>query len=632
MRRIGERMRGAMKWTAVLTAALCLSVSAAFAEISIETSVNRSRAAVGEEVVLDIIIYNAQGRVQLGEISAAPDVSNFSRSHRQEITFINGRSASKTVLSLGFVANSVGPKKLGPFTVNIGGVDYKVPAADIEVVPAGAPVPRGLGAPVLPPAQSSREISERDLFVRVTADKEEVYVNEPVSLTYTLYTRHSATFKGFEKEPTTTGFWVEEFPPDKTLKRTEQILNGSRYVVAVVRKISIFPTQAGVYTVDPGALKVIVELQTQDPLQGVFSSGLAGRRLIRTPVSTELVGKSVTADPITVRVKQLPETGKPASFTGAVGQYRIDAELEPREVEVGQPVTLKVRVSGEGNINTVQPPVPPALEVFKAYDPAYATNVNKDRLKVEGDKTAEVVLVPRQPGTQTVPPMKFSYFDPRTGSYFEIRTVALTVNVKPATGEAADAPAAPVLPSPAPSAARSAAPEATDIRYIKTARRSPLVPGPAGFEAGRTIAAATAAVLTGLLLWFVAGLRAGRSRDGRASRLRRSHAVARKRLGQAHKLLKKGQTEAYYAELYRAVHGYLADKLELTDRVVTYETVIARIADPEAERQLLGRVRGLLDELALRRFSSSKADEAEMRRTMELADETITAFERRKAS
>src|SRR5438034_241967 len=84
-------------------------------------------------------------------------------------------------------------------------------------------------------------------------------INKPVMPTYTLYTRMNATYKGFEKEPETTGFWVEDFPPEKTIRRTEQILNGSRYVIADVRKLALFPTQIGVYTVDPGTLSAAVE-------------------------------------------------------------------------------------------------------------------------------------------------------------------------------------------------------------------------------------------------------------------------------------------------------------------------------------------------------------------------------------
>lgn len=633
MRKTGEVLRDL--WRALVIALVIVSgpaSAAALAEVSIESSVNRSSVEVGEELILDITIYNAQGRVQMPDTSALQDFSNFSRSHRQEISFTNGRSTSMTVLSLGFFATSPGQKKLGPLNVNIGGVDYRVPAADIEVRPAGSgPVnarqPTRSQRAASGPSSVSGVISDRDVFARVTADKEEVYINEPVVLTYTLYTNHSATFKGFEKEPVTTGFWAEEFPSDKALKRTEQILNGERYVVATVRKIALFPTQAGVYTVDPGALKVIVDVPAQDPLQGFISSGLIGRSLIRQPLATEMVGKSLAPAPVTVRVKALPEQGKPASFTGAVGQYRIDSQIEPREVEVGQPVTLKIRVSGEGNINTVQLPSLPQLEAFKVYDPSYNSNVVKDRLKVEGEKTAEIVVVPRRPGTHTVPPAKFAYFDPRTGAYYEIRTVAQTVTAKPASGDSAEDAAAPP-PAPSPSA-KGVSAEAADIRYIKTTRRSPLVPGAGPFVDPRFWPAVASGVIAGSVLWAIAAARRRRARDGRGLRLRRSHAVARARLKQARDLLKKGRKDDYAAELYRAAHGYFADKFDLAERIVTTELLEARLTDA-SDRELLTRARTLLEELARLRFSSSSADDPAMQRLLRSAEETITAFERRR--
>src|SRR3990167_1148715 len=193
-----------------------------------------------------------------------------------------------------------------------------------------------------------------------------------------------------------------------TAKKTEQFIGGQRYVVADVRNLALFPTQAGVFTIDPGTLSTVVEVRQQNDFDSFFSYNIFGRRGGSFPPAfvSQVFSKSLSTEPVTVTVKALPETGRPESFSGAVGEYAIESSIDKRQVEAGDPVTFRVRVSGRGNINTVQTPPPAAMEDFRIYDSASSANVRKERLVVEGEKTTETVLVPRKPGTYTIPPLR----------------------------------------------------------------------------------------------------------------------------------------------------------------------------------------------------------------------------------
>ena len=352
---------------------LLVSCKIAFAEVSIETSVSRSRLAVGEELTLDIIITNAQGGISRPTITSIDGFSSYSQGRSQEISIINGRTTSRNIFSYVLIANATGKKTIGPFEVDISGRNYKIAPVQVEVVPdtgyyPGSPSPSssGQGPVYSPPSRAlpSGDVSNQDIFVKAWLDKDEVYVNEPAVLTYTIYTRLSATYKGFDKEPVTTGFWVEDFPPEKTMKKTEQFFNGRRYVAADVRKAALFPTQAGVFTVDTGVISSTVEVRQQDDFDSFFSGNVFGRRGSAYPsfITTQIFQKTINPDKVVLTVKALPEQGRPASFSGAVGDYRIENSIDKKEVEEGNPVTHRVRIIGQCNINTLQTPSPSKLK------------------------------------------------------------------------------------------------------------------------------------------------------------------------------------------------------------------------------------------------------------------------------
>jgi len=614
--------------------------AAAFADVAIETSVSRSQLPIGEQLVLDIIISNADGRIEQPSISSIDGFISYSQGHSQELSIINGRSSSRSIYSYVLVANSAGEKVIGPFQVVIGGKEYKIAPVKVEVTQGGS-APQSsytwTTTPVTsPPSRAmpgpGTNVGDQDIFVKAWLDKDEVYVNEPVILTYTLFTRLSATFKGFDKDPVTTGFWLEDFPPEKTVRRTEQFLNGQRYVVADVRKVALFPTQAGVFTVDPGSIAATVEIRNDDSFQTFFSGNVFGSRRSSFPpvITTQVVPKVLTADAVRITAKALPETGKPADFTGAVGHYEIESSLDKDSVEAGDPVTLRVRIRGQGNINTVQTPKLPKMDDFKVYDSSSSTNISKERLVVEGEKITETVIVPRKPGKYEIPSVPFTYFEPDSASYRTVKSEPHFLNVSGVEqASTVSAPAGATMGQTVygPDEKEEVDLVANDIRFIKIVDDGKRVPEKEIYREPLYWAVNGALLFLIALLSFLSMRRAAGPADAKGSRLRRSHAVARAKLKAAARLMKEGKGEPFYAELSRAVTGYFADKFNLPAQGITLER-IEELAGELITAEQMNNIRRLFNEMSMGRFSRTQKGAEDMQELYKMADDVISFFEK----
>ncbi len=616
---------------------LCIS-NPAFAEVAIETSVSRSRVAVGEELQLDLIITNAEGKISTPNISSIQGFTSYSQGRSQEIQIINGRTSSKSIFSYILIANELGQKTIGPFEINIGDKTYKVAPVKVEVVQNGGGGPSSGGPMVYsqtsvsspnPRALPTEGVSDRDIFVKVWLDKDTGVVNEPAMLAYTLYTRLSATYRGFEKEPETTGFWIEDFPPDKTIRRTEQILNGSRYVVADVRKIALFPTQSGVYTIEPGVLSAAIEVRSQDSFDNFFSSNVFGRRSFPSTFISQIIEKKIPAEKVVLTVDALPEAGKPSSFKGAVGNYRIESSLDKQEVEAGNPVTFRLRLSGQGNISTVELPAIDKLENFKIYDSSTSTNISKNRLIVEGEKVVETVMVPKKEGDTVIPSLIFSYFDPKLHEYKQLRTVMQRLKVLPGVLEAQDNSSGGSSVSPiTPAEKEDVLFLGKDIRYIKPVDDGKKLPDKELYRRGWYWVLDLVLAIMGTLFMFFSRREPDASQEA-AARSRRSKQTANKKLKSAAKFLKEGKKEEFYAEISRAVHGYFSDKLGLpkSSSWISFEE-LEHEAATKVDAKLLEQVRQLFDRMAAGRFSTLGSDAQEMKVLYESVAQVITDFEK----
>jgi hypothetical protein len=518
---------------------LVLWAASASAQIEFRATVDRNSARVGDQVKL---ILEVQGAASGVPVPVTPSLAGLELVggpfRSSELQVINGKMTGSIKYTYILTAEAPGTGTIGPSTLTFRGKQYATRPIKVQIADTGSAAPQAA-----PPGETE------DVFVRVQADKGEVYQNEKVVLTYTIYFRSSITSPDIVRLPRTAGFWVEEFSLPRDLPVREQVVNGLQYRTAVFKKIALFPTQTGQLTVEPLVLRTQVQARTRrrDPL-GLFDDpffGIGGRtetREIRSPS-------------VTIEVKPLPSRGQPGDFSGAVGDFKIGANLDRETCTAHEAITLAFKISGEGNIKTLAEPTlsfPPDIE---HYDPKVTDDIRRSQGRIHGSKTFEYLLIPRAAGVQHVPPVSYSYFDPRTAQYHTLTTDELTLTVEKAAETGGGSFGIPVATK------RGVEQIGEDIAYVKVKSDMFRRRGVAPYEE-LTFWLALCAPWAAVAVVFTERRR--REKLGEVplrERNLRAPGRARRGFARAQKLLGPGQAEAFYSTVSHTLYAYLAGRL-----------------------------------------------------------------------
>jgi hypothetical protein len=247
-----------------------------------------------------------------------------------------------------------------------------------------------------------------DVFVQAKLGQNSVYSGQPVLLDVTLYAAAPVNGFNWTDLPTLPGLWAEDLPVDPSRERHVVVLNGRQYNAYPVARKLLVPTSSGALTVQPFTAQIQVRRASRDPFGAFFSLGGFMNVVRRTGA-------------LKLDVKPLPQAGRPADFSGAVGTFRMKVVTDRNAVDLGDAVAVRVTVEGEGSLQAVGPPkLTPPPEV-KVYDPKTLDDVMTGADHLGARKTWEWVVVPLAPGTVKVPAPTFSYFDPASSSYRQLQ-------------------------------------------------------------------------------------------------------------------------------------------------------------------------------------------------------------------
>jgi hypothetical protein len=462
-------------------------------------------------------------------------------------------------------------------------------------------------------------VDASDVFVQVTADKSQVYQNEQVMVTYTIYTRVSISSYEISKLPASQGFWAEEFPisPGGPAVR-DVVIGGQHYKAATVRQVALFPTQTGDLKLDP--LEVTVQVQvmkrqrrSMDPFDMLFDSPF-GR------YSTEQ--RFVQSDPLNLQVLPLPEAGKPADFSGAVGNFRMDVSLDPKEARTNEALTMRVQFSGSGNIKMLPRPAFKAPPDFESYDPKETVQVDKSGGRITGSKTYEYVLIPRYTGMQKIPPLNFSYFNTASKSYERLNGGGFQVPVAQGTG----APAASV-PGVAKEDVKLLG---QDVHYLKTPGKLRPIAG-AGNLPGLLLAGMILPPLLALLL--LAGTRIfGTAAFQTRLQARRAYGQAQENLRKLAKIAAAGpgmtdRFTKFYGNLHRLLLIYLGNRLNLSAQGLKEEEVLEHLSKHRVSDENVSEIKDLFKTCNYARFAPDSADASTMDHILKRAGRLLDRLE-----
>ena len=548
-----------LDWAAtVFFVAIVLGVAApldvAALQLAAQASVSPSVVPVNGQFTLEVQL---RGTNRVDAEPSLPDLGAFSRyigrNTSTSMQMIAGVTTVSLTIQYRYRAIREGTFEIGVIEVEAGGQVLRTQPVTLTVSAAGAAAGGG-------PEEPSG-VGPEDLFIVAEVSKTRVYQNEPIEVSYRLFTRVNVSSYSLFDLVESEGFWMEDIPGPRTPEVEQRVRGGQTYTTAVVRRIVLFPAGPGPKTIEP--MSVEARLQVQRQRRSLFDDFFDRGSLFGSQVPIIVVSA-----PVQVEVLPLPVPGRPRSFTGLVGRLNVSASIDRSSVETNDAVTLELIIEGEGNLRSLAAPVIDFPADFEVFPPEVTESIDRSGSRIRGSRTYEYVLIPRSPGDKTIPPVEMSYFNAESGLYATSASEPLRLDV---TGD-------PVIGAPIGRAGVETLRE--DIRFIQ------IGPPNLGVLGGSLADAAgfwIVALLPLVALLGALGLRKHWDRlegDVAYARGRRAGRVAKKRLGQARVVMSEGDARAFYAEVERALRGFLADKLNVAEA-----GFMSQVAEAELSRR-----------------------------------------------
>ncbi|MBQ7741684.1 MAG: protein BatD [Bacteroidaceae bacterium] len=564
---------------------------------------------VGEQFRLQYTVNSGDvaGQPHIGSVASFDVVYGPAVSTSHSFTSINGHSTenSSTTFTFTLIARKEGKYQLPAVTLNVGGHNYTSNTPTLQVVKGnGNSTPQTHSSPLSPQPSppsphSSHRVGPGDLYIEVSANKRTVYEQEPVLLSYNVYTTQALEqLQG--KMPDLKGFVAKEVPlsRDKHLSivnrngRTIQTTTWSQYVM--------FPQQSGKLTIPSIPFEGIIAYVNRniDPIDAFFFGTNATTRINHT----------VHAPSLDITVKPLPP--KPSTFSGGVGNnFTISAALASKTPRENETLTLKVKISGTGNIDLITPPEVHFPADFEQLDNKSEANTTLTPEGMKGDLTIEYYAIPNHKGQYVIPPVELTYFSPADSQYHTISS-GKPIVVKVAKG------------NPNSYAARQRM-KNDDIRHIHL---DPISADSAAGGGGMLPVAVAYVLLVALFVvaYMILQLRQRRSADVQGRLLRKAGTKANARLRTALRMMQSGKASEFYAETLGALRDFVADKLALPVTDVTKENISALFAEYGVSEELSLRYSEVVSECELHIYGVSSDDANQMQRTYHDAEEIIT--------
>lgn len=618
-------------------------------EPQLEVSIDKSTARLNEEIHLNIKVVGVRGSLPAPHLPELEAFDIFYSGRASHFSFINGATQSMTEFNYVLIPKTIGTFILRPIEITIDHQVYKTDQLEIKIeggmpgatsaprpstTTAAPPVsqPRGPSAQgyrqpaATPPAQTDSSIDD-NIFLRVMPTKLSVYTNEQLLLIYSLLTRYDTRYEGFDEEPQISGFWIEEFPMDRDIGRDTEVINGKKYVRADIKKLALFPTAPGQYTIKPGVIKTSVQIQ--EPSSTLFDEFFNDSFFSGGGLFARRVEKRLTANPIQIQVKPLPEAGKPAGFEGAVGDFRMATSVDKRTVKQNEAVTLTMTIEGEGNIETLAPPKPPEIAGAKSYPSDTRTEPFSQKDRVAGRKTIEMIIIPQEAGELKIPAFTFSFFNPKLEEYVILKSDPYQIKVEPSSEPAPQLP--PDFASRGSSAGKKEIrQESEDIQYIKEKIRigRPALP-PIVFW----LAAAN-----GVLTLLCIGTAVMHKRHEflernvsikRALFARKIAGAGLKRLGRmAPASGDSKKAEPFFEESTKVLNQYLADRLNLSAQSLTQYTIEEELSKLNAPSETVQKIRECFEACDRVRFGRMSSAGLESKIMIQKIHEIVEALEK----
>ena len=589
-------------------------------DITISVDADRQEVTLDEQVTLTITVSGNASNIPNPDIPELKGFTSYSSGRSQNLSIVNGQVSSSVSFTYILVPNNTGEYSLGPFSIDYKGKTYSADPINIKVLPRTAQQQPQTQGSQMPPSESEEQGGAqpergKELFIEAYVDKLRAYVNEQITLTFAVYQAVNLFDNPVYNPPSTTGFWTEDMPPQK---KYYKVINGARYLVTEI-KTALFATGPGDFTIGPARLEATVEDMNK------FFSKNPFDMFDRDPFSMFKRGKPLilTTDPLNIEIEPLPEQNKPVDFKGDVGDFDVSLSVDKNSVEENQPVSLKIKIKGKGNIKTISSPSAPEIQDAKFYESGSSENISKDNYVVQGEKIYEKMIIPKKEGALAIGPVEYSYFDPVIKDYVKKKIDPVVINVTKSKEE----PAEKTVFQPI-GAKEEVQLLKKDIAYIKISPGR-FKPKNNFLYKNKIFLLINVLPLFALMALYLYELYSRKLRtDIGYARSLRARGAASRRLKTAGKMLNKNMIREFYTEIYKAVIEYIADKFNIPHASITKDLLEEKLKEKEVKKEIIDKVKTLFDACDMARFASAGFTKDDMARTLKEAGEIINALER----
>jgi hypothetical protein len=526
--------------------------------------------------------------------------------------YVNGKGSTVSSITYTYtvMASKQGTFAISPASVIAKGNPITSNALRIKVLPADQSRGGGSSSNASRSQSSGAKISANDLIIVGSVNKTNVYEQEALVLTYKIYAL--VDLRGFDnvKLPDFKGFQSQEVELPQTKQFSLERYKGKNYHSVVYRQFVLFPQQSGKLVINPARFDASIAkaMKTDDPFDAFFNGGS----------NVTEVKKSIVTPQITVNVSPLP-AGKPANFCGGVGGFTIASSINSKDVKTNDAITIKVTISGVGNLKLIETPKIQFPKDFEVYDPKVTNKFTLTKNGLSGSKVIEYLAIPRYAGAYKIPSASFSYFDSNSRSYKTLKTQEFDLKVAKGAGNADQVIAnftnkedLKVLGS--------------DIRYIKT--NDVTLSEKGDFFFGSWFYYLLYIIPACLFIAFVVIYRKQAVENANVAKVRtkKANKVAAKRMKNAGKLLKENKNEQFYDEVLKALWGYISDKLNIPVSKLTKDNVDSELTNYGVDAELTKEFLAVLDQCEFARYAPGDPNEA-MDKVYSSAIEVVSKME-----
>lgn len=529
--------------------------------------------------------------LRLPEIADFEIVAGPFQQSSSETRVINGKMSSSKSFRFTYtlLSKKEGEFSIAPASISVDNKKYSSNSLKIKVLP---PEKSSSDEAKNSSSATSNSLTDDNLFMRAQASRTTLFEQEHVLITYKIYTKVDLVSIENLKFPDFKGFLMQEIDLPKDKQFSMENYNGKNYNTIILRQILLFPQHAGTFDIEKMACDAVVRIRNARRSRSFFDDFFDSYQDVLKPLSSQS---------LKLEVKNLPAP-KPDEFSGAVGDFKLQATISADEVSANESVTVKLKISGNGNLKLVKNPAVKFPADFEVYEPRVENNFANSTAGVSGSKTIEYLAIPRHDGDFVIPAVKFSYFDTASKTYKTLQSDEFKLKVnKSAGGENSGAMVNNFVNK------ESVQMLGSDVRHIFLGDFA-LKNQPRFFFGtfGFALAYLLPLIAVCAIFWFFRQ-KAKENADLAKMRNKRANKRARKRLLQAEKLLADGKKEAFYSEVLKAIWGYLGDKFSIEQSQLNRDNVEAKLQEFSVSEPVVAEFMALISECEFAQYAPEES-------------------------